>query len=143
LTERAFKTKVFVVSSKPKPIPILTRVESALMALFWKHGPMTVADLHLRVPDKGYTSLATLVKILEQKGYLTHTEIAGERAFLFAPAVEPRAARRHHVRDLVERLFAGRSEDLLVGLLDDAKLSRPELEALRAVIDQKLGKTRK
>jgi predicted transcriptional regulator len=131
------------VSPKAKSVPILTRVESALMALFWKHGPMTVADLHQRVPDKGYTSLATLVKILEQKGYLTHSEIAGERAFLFTPAVEPGAARKHHVRDLVERLFGGRSEALLVGLLEDAKLSRGELEALRAEIDQKLGKGRK
>jgi predicted transcriptional regulator len=131
------------VSPKTRPLPILTRVESALMALFWKHGPMTVAGLHQKVPDKGYTSLATLVKILEQKGYLTHSELEGARAFLFAPAVEPGAARRHHVRDLVERLFGGKSEALLVGLLDDAKLSRAELEALRAEIDQKLGKTRK
>jgi predicted transcriptional regulator len=117
----------------------LTRVESELMALFWKHGAMTVAHLHELVPDKAYTSLATLVKILEQKGYLTHTAVEGERAFLFAPAVESTKARKHHLRDLINRLFGGKSETLLVGLLDDEELTRDELKALRAEIDERLA----
>ena len=124
-----------------KDLPILTRAESELMACCWERGPMTVQQLHAHFTDRAYTSLATLVKILEQKGYLTHDE-AG-RAFIFAPAVPPQAAKRHHVRDLCDRLFGGKPQELVAGLIDDEKLSREELEALRKEIDARLGKAKK
>lgn len=130
------------MSTPKSELSILTRVESELMALFWEHGPMTVAQLHGRVPEKAYTSLATLVKILEGKGYLAHQEIEGARAFLFSAAVEPTQARKRHLRDLINRLFAGRSEALLVGLIDDEQLSRDALEALRTQIDERLSPKR-
>jgi predicted transcriptional regulator len=50
-------------------------------------------------------------------------------------------ARRQHVRDLVERLFGGQSEALVVGLIDDEPMSRAELERLRALIDERLDET--
>jgi predicted transcriptional regulator len=129
------------MSTPIKPeLPILTRVESELMALFWRHGPMTVSELNELLTDRAYTSLATLVKILEQKGYLTHAEQPDARAFVYRAAVEPGPAKRKHVRDLIDRLFGGKSSELVVGLLGDEKLSRAELESLRAQIDERLRK---
>lgn len=131
------------MATKKSELPILTRAESELMALFWRHGAMTVSALHERLSDRAYTSLATLVKILEQKGYLTHAEQPDARAFVYRAAVEPGLAKKKHVRDLVDRLFGGKSSELVVGLLGDEKLSRADLEALRAQIDERLKGTRK
>jgi predicted transcriptional regulator len=132
------------MATKRSPeLPILTRAESELMALFWARGAMTVAALHALSPERAYTSLATLVKILEQKGYLTHSQQADARAFVFAPAVAQPKARQHHVKDLIDRLFGGRREDLVAGLLADEKFTRDELEALRADIDARLGRGKK
>src|SRR4051812_27251063 len=99
--------------AKKSELPILTRAESELMALFWRHGAMTVSALHEQLSDRAYTSLATLVKILEQKGYLTHAEQPDARAFVYRAAVEPGPAKRKHVRDLVDRLFGGKSSELV------------------------------
>lgn len=129
------------MSKRKAVLPILTRAESEIMARYWEQGPMTVSALHALLPGKAYTSLATLVKILEQKGYLQHEEEG--RAFVFRAAVPPETARRQHLRDLVDRLFGGRPQDLAVGLLDDEELSRADLEALRKEIDQRLGKGKK
>ena len=127
----------------PNALPILTRAESEIMAHFWRAGPMTVGQLHALLSGKAYTSLATLVKILEQKGYLTHEVPPEGRGFVFAAAVAPQKARRQHVRDLIDRLFGGKSEELVAGLLNEEKFTRDELEALRAEIDARLSKGKK
>ena len=132
-----------MAAKKNTEVPILTRAESEIMALFWSRGPMTVSQLKALLSGKAYTSLATLVKILETKGYLTHAQQADARAYVFSPAVKPDRARRHHVRDLVERLFGGRTSELVTGLLDDEALTQDELEALRAEIDERLGKEKR
>lgn len=126
-------------------MPLLTRAESELMALFWERGPRTVHELAAGLPRPlAYTTVLTLVRILEQKGYVTHSPHPdGGRAHLYRAAVDPVRTRTRHVRDLVDRLFGGRAEGLVVGLLEDEKLSRRELAALKAQIDAKLGKKRR
>ena len=126
-----------IASAKP---PILTRAESEIMARFWDVGPLTILELQSHLPGRAYTSLATLVKILETKGYLRHAQTEGARAFVYQAAIPPDAARRHHARDLVDRLFGGKPQELVAGLLSDEKLSRRELERLRAEIDARLAR---
>ena len=64
--------------------------------------------------------------------------VNGGRAHVYKPLVPAEKARRQHLRDLVERLFGGNSEELVVGLLEDEQLSKQDLERLRAAIDEKL-----
>lgn len=123
-----------------KDLPILTRAESEIMALFWANGPMTVAALHEQLSGKAYTSLATFVKILEQKGYLKHSVPREGRGFIFEATIPPEQVKVHHARDLIDRLFGGRAQALVVGLLGEEKLSRDELKTLRDQIDQRLSK---
>jgi predicted transcriptional regulator len=86
-----------------------------------------------------YTTALTLLRILEQKGYVKHEpHPSGGRAHLYRPVVAAGKTRMLHVRDLVDRLFGGRSDQLVVGLLDDESLTRPELERLRSAIESRL-----
>ena len=126
---------------KRRELPILTRAESEVMQLLWRHGPATVAELVERVPrDLAYTTVLTIVRILEQKGYATHDRPAeGERAHRFRAAVEEGGVRKRHVRDLVDRLFGGAATSLVSGLIDDEALDRDQLKALREQIDRRLG----
>ena len=128
-----------------KKLPILTRAESQLMQLLWLHGPCTIHELVEAQGHKfAYTTVLTLVRILEQKGYVSHERHPdGGKAHVYRAAVERAKARTRHVLDLVERLFGGRTQDLVVGLIDDQKLDRVELESLRKRIDEQLGGQRR
>lgn len=128
----------------PKALPILTRAESEVMAALWRHQRLTVHSLLEAVERPiAYTTALTLLRILEQKGYVRHEpDPEGGRAFVYFPAVAADRARRNHVRDLVDRLFNGRPEELVTGLLEDEQLSRAQLEALRGSIERSLGAAR-
>ena len=131
----------FVMSSKRPDPPVLTRAESQVLQAVWDLGAGTVQQILERLgKDLAYTTVLTLVRILEQKGYVDHVpHPGGGRAHLFRPKVEPARARRMHARDLVDRLFGGRPQTLVAGLLEDEAFSREDLEALRQQIDSRLG----
>jgi BlaI family transcriptional regulator, penicillinase repressor len=129
-----------MIDRPPEP-PILTRAESEIMSVLWSKGAATVHDVvGAMARDSAYTSVLTMLRILEKKGYVTREpEPGGGRAHVYRPRVAATRARRFHVRDLVDRLFGGRSEELIVGLVEDDALSRAELEQLRGLIESRLG----
>jgi predicted transcriptional regulator len=119
---------------------MLTRAESEIMRVLWEREGATVHEVVEDLPRTvAYTTALTLLRILEQKGYVRHEpNPAGGRAHLYRPVVPASKTRQLHVRDLVDRLFGGRSEQLVVGLLDDENLTRAELERLRSAIESRL-----
>lgn len=121
--------------------PILTRAESEIMAILWEKGGGTVHDVVAALPRSvAYTSALTMLRILEKKGYVRHeAHPEGGRAHVYKPLVKVSNARRHHVRDLVDRLFGGQTEQLVVGLLEEEKWSKADLERLRELIDSRLS----
>jgi predicted transcriptional regulator len=126
---------------KKAPLPILTRAESEVMAALWTHERLTVHAL-VEALDRpiAYTTALTLLRILQQKGYAKHEpDPEGGRAYVYLPAIAASKARRSHVRDLVDRLFNGRPEELVTGLLEDERLSRAQLQQLREQIEKSLG----
>ena len=126
------------MKTKP-PLPLLTRAESQVMAGLWEGGPQTVHQLLERLESGwAYTTLLTLVRILEQKGYVLHGPAAGGRAHLYRPATEPGRVRTRHLRDLMDRLFGGRAEGLVAGLITDESLGEDELKSLKQLIDHRL-----
>jgi BlaI family penicillinase repressor len=124
----------------PQP-PILTRAESEIMSVLWSKGASTVHEVVAAMPrDSAYTSVLTMLRILEKKGYvMREPEPGGGRAHVYRARVAATRARRLHVRDLIDRLFGGRSDELMVGLLEEDALSRAELEQLRGLIESRLG----
>ena len=123
-----------------RPPPVLTAVELEMMRALWEHGPGTVDEVRSRLERKlAYTSVLTMLRILEQKGYAKRgPNPSGGRAHQYAAAVPEREVRRGHLRDLVDRLFQGKPEALVVGVLEDEQVSRTELEQLRNLVEERL-----
>jgi predicted transcriptional regulator len=119
----------------PKPSNTLTQAELRLMRVLWTRGESSVADLVAACAGEAplaYTSVLTTVRILEQKGYVTHRQEG--RAFLYSPAVAEQEASRSEVRNVLQRFFGNSRERLLLSLLGDDELTAEELQRLKEAI---------
>ncbi len=119
-----------------KKTPTLTEAESRLMAIIWEAGEATVNDVVATLPEQNrpaYNTVLTLLRILEQKGYLRH--IKEGRAHVYRPCVSRNQARRQVVRHMVQSFFNDSPELLLLSVLENEKLSADELERLKQMIE--------
>ena len=124
-----------------KKTPTLTEAEYRLMDILWTNGALSVADVVDRIgdPPLAYNTVLTTLRILEQKGYLTHK--ASGRAFIYNAAVERDEAQRSVVNHMVSRFFGGSPRELVLNLLDSESVDAAELERLRELIERKAGPT--
>lgn len=99
---------------------ILTRQELQIMKVVWDRGAATVREvcevISKRKPT-AYTTILTLMGILEDKGALTH--VRSGRAYIYRPLLSRSQATRNQVRDLVVRFFDGQPEKLIKNVLDN------------------------
>jgi BlaI family penicillinase repressor len=109
----------------------LPELENDVMQAVWRSGPCTVEAVHQAVSrDRSIkeTSIRTLLRRLEQKGYLTHEEEG--RAYVYR-AVEPaRSLAARAVRQIIDRFCQGSVEELVSGMVDAKVLSKGEMEGL-------------
>jgi BlaI family transcriptional regulator, penicillinase repressor len=120
-----------------KPSPALTDAEASVMAVLWQKQSATVGDVVATLAKKrqvAYSTVQTILRILEAKGYVTHDKVA--RAFLFRPLVDEKQARRRALRHLVKRLFNGSPSLLVLNVLDDEKIDPAELQRLKKLIEE-------
>src|SRR5690606_37392037 len=100
----------------------LTDREASLMEVLWERGPSTVAEVRDRLADDlAYTTVLTILRNLEAKGYITHDEEG--RAHRYAAVVDRDLAQRSALRALKRKLFRGSTELLLTRLVSDEKLT--------------------
>ncbi|HEV3415770.1 MAG TPA: BlaI/MecI/CopY family transcriptional regulator [Pirellulales bacterium] len=118
------------------PAKELTERELEVMHVFWKLGETTAAEARDELArgglDRAYTTVATLIRILLDKGFLT--QLPGDRPFRYRPARSYEDVSRRLLGDLMERVFAGSREQLLLRLLEQKKLTAKERAALEAVL---------
>jgi len=110
---------------------ILTEHELEIMKIVWQHDSSTVRDVYEALLEKrkiAYTTVMTMMKVLEQKKYLKKTQT--ERAYIYRPAQPQRQVIRAMVRDFVNRVFNGSASPLLVHLVEEHDLSREDLEEI-------------
>jgi len=81
-----------------------------------------------------YSTVQTILRILETKGYVTHDKVA--RAFFYEPVVDERQARRRALRHLVSRLFDGSPSLLVLNILEDEDIEPAEREQLKKLIER-------
>ena len=115
----------------------LTEGEIRLMDVVWEKGPVTVADVAEALPKElglAYNTVLTTMRILEEKGYLSHTRTEEGRAFRYSAVVGREEAGRKAVRYLVSRFFRNSPELLVLNLLENEDLSEPELQRIRKLI---------
>lgn len=119
----------------PKPSNTLTQAELRLMKVLWARGESSVADMVTACSGDAplaYTSVLTTIRILEQKGYVSHRQDG--RAFLYSPSVAELEASRSEVRHILQRFFGNSRERLVLSLLGDDEISPDELRRLREAI---------
>lgn len=117
--------------------PTLTEVELELMEILWEKGSGTVGDVVEALPRErplAYSSVLTMMRILEQKGYVEHEKES--RAYVYRPLVNREQARRSVISYLVKRFFDDSPELLVVNLLEHDELDRSEIERLKRLIDK-------
>jgi BlaI family penicillinase repressor len=106
----------------------LTELELEIMKIVWDHETVTVRDVYetlLKRRKVAYTTVMTMMKILEQKKYLKKNQ--DDRAYVYQPAQPRRQVIGDIVRDFVNRVFNGSAEPLLVHLVEEHKLSKADL----------------
>ena len=114
----------------------LTERELEVMHVFWNVRQATVAEIRDQLAaagrDLAYTTVATLVRILSEKGFLK--QINNERPFQYRPVRTYEEVSRSILGDLVERVFRGSREQLLLRLVEERKLSAKERNVLEAIL---------
>lgn len=114
-----------------------TERELDIMSVLWAHGPSTAAEVRDRLHDDlAYNTVLTMLGILEQKGYVRHTEVG--RTYRFHPTVDREQAGKSAIKRIVDTVFGGSEELMLTHLVHEQKLSRKRLERLRRMLDDRL-----
>jgi predicted transcriptional regulator len=113
----------------------LTPQELEIMKEVWERGHATVRDVYEALRERrkiAYTTVLTMMKILEQKKYLKRN--SGERAHVYSPTRPKRQVVAAMVKDFVGRVFDGAAEPLLVHLVRDQHVSEEDLERVARMI---------
>ena len=109
----------------------LTEQELEIMKIVWERESATVRDVYETLLERrkvAYTTVMTMMKILEHKKYLKRTQ--ADRAYVYRPAQPKRQVVGAMVRDFINRVFNGAAEPLLVHLVEEHDLSPEELEEI-------------
>jgi BlaI family penicillinase repressor len=115
----------------------LTAQELEIMKIVWQRESATVRDVYEALLERrkvAYTTVMTMMKILEQKKYLKRTQ--HDRAYVYRPAQPQRQVIGAMVRDFVNRVFNGSAEPLLAHLVEEHNLSREDLEEIARLRDE-------
>ena len=124
----------------PKPTSdhgALTRRERQIMDILYKRGRATASEVLTDLPGSPhYSTVRTQLRVLEEKGHVTHEE-DGVR-YVYIPSVARRAARKSALRHLVDTFFDGSAEQVVAAVLggEGARLSDEELDRIAELIER-------
>jgi BlaI family transcriptional regulator, penicillinase repressor len=116
----------------------LTKLELKIMQVIWRRGQSTVAEVQAELePQLAYTTVQTVLNILERKGKLKR-ELEG-RAFVYAAKVSQEKAIGQSLRDMVDRMFGGSSEELVMSLVKSRQIDAKRLARLTERLRKEKG----
>ena len=117
----------------PRKPDHLTALELEIMQVLWESGPANVQTVQQRLNRPlAYTTVQTMLNILHRKGKVKRA--LRERAYFYRPSVTQGQVVRQTVSDLVDRLFAGSAEDLVMSLLQSKQLTPEKLARLQKLV---------
>ena len=118
--------------------PVLTVQELQIMQIVWQHPTVTVRDVYeelLKRRKIAYTTVMTMMGILEAKGYLKRNRDA--KAYVYRPTKGKSKVLGSMVSDFVNRVFDGSAKPLLVHLVESEHLSQEELDEIAGLLKEK------
>lgn len=119
-----------------------TELELEILKLLWKDGGLSGRQLRDQLAatrELTYTSVMTVLKIMEEKGYVTRERTGGN--FLYSARLSQKAATRGMLRDLVDRVFGGSAAMAMINLLEASDVDAEELRQLKQLINRKAKET--
>ncbi len=128
-----------VQKKRTKLEKVFTEVELELMNAIWNLGECTVKEVQETLPEGrelAYTSVATMMKILEQKGALKSEK--KDRAHTYKALVSRIDYERISLEHLKTNVFGGDPTSMVMRLLDDSDLSKKEIEVIRGLLKERL-----
>lgn len=119
---------------KRKPSPQLTRLELQIMEVLWRIAAGTVQEVQAAIPGEplAYTTVQTMLNILHRKGRVRRKLIG--KAYTYSPILSRERAIREALVDMVDRMFGGSVEALVMNLLKTKQLDPKKLLELKEVV---------
>ena len=117
--------------------PTLTPQELEIMKLVWQRESATVRDIYEALLERrkiAYTTVMTMMKILESKGYLKKRR--QDRAYVYQPAQPKNQVIGGMIREFVDRVFNGAAEPLLVHLVKSRRIREKDLQEIVRMIEE-------
>ena len=112
----------------------LTTRELDIMGVLWDRGEATVTEVRDRVdPDLAYTSISSMIRTLEMKGYVSHRRGEG-KTHVYFPVIEPEKAGASALGRVLDKIYGGSPIKLLAQLMDQHKVSDKELTRMRELL---------
>lgn len=114
--------------------------ELAILGVLWERGPSTVREVHEALhqdAQTGYTTTLKLMQIMVEKGLLAREDDG--RRHIYRPALSEEKTQKQLVQDLLDRVFAGSAEKLVMRALSARKVSPKELRRIRKMLDEMEG----
>jgi BlaI family transcriptional regulator, penicillinase repressor len=133
------------------PTPRPTDAELTILRVLWRRGPSTVRAVQEELANDrgqrsegaadgpGYTTVLKLLQIMTEKGLVAREEVG--RAHVYRPAQSEEHAQRRLVGDLLDRVFGGSAQKLVMQALTARETSPEELAEIRRLLDELEGKT--
>lgn len=116
----------------------LTKLELQIMQVIWRQGPSNVNAVQTGLEQQlAYTTVQTMLNILQKKGKLKR-RLRG-RAYVYSAMVTEEKALGHAVRDLVDRMFGGSSEELVMSLIKSKQLDAKKIAELSKRLEKEGG----
>ncbi|MEM9708037.1 MAG: BlaI/MecI/CopY family transcriptional regulator [Pseudomonadota bacterium] len=124
---------------KRKSRQLLTEVELEFMTELWALGEASVRDVLAALPperDLAYTSAATILRILEEKGFVNSRKDG--KSLIYTPLLAKDTYQTRSLKNLSRTLFDDAPASLVARLVDDAGLTERDLEDIRALVERRL-----
>jgi predicted transcriptional regulator len=113
----------------------LTPLELEIMHVLWEAGPANVQTVQQQLArELAYTTVQTMLNILHRKGKVKRT--LKDRAYFYEPAVSRSQATSQHLGDIVDRLFGGSAESLVMSLVETKHLTPKTLARLHKLLEE-------
>ena len=123
-----------------KPSDQPNDVELSILRVLWERGPSTVRDVHDVLQnhrDTGYTSTLKMMQVMLEKGLLKRDE--SKRPQIYQPSAPEEQTQSRMVRDLVQKVFGGSAQKLVLRAVRSHRISRAELAEIRKLLSNLEG----
>ena len=113
----------------------LTPLELEIMHVLWDHGPATVQAVQQQLKrELAYTTVQTMLTVLFQKTQVKRT--MKDKAYIYRAAVSRSDATGHALADLIDRMFGGSAENLVMSLVEKRHLTPEKLARLHQLLEK-------